>query len=196
MTETLRLRNFRGLGVDEKICTTTANMPQIQFVRVITRALVAAAAYDHAMIQYCRAHLDEAGIDAKDPYRHDICQILRGTTAFAVLWGVYLDSDQFRAAYVDEVGCEPPTIRDRNTEPSPNVYADFAREMKAPTLQELHHKNITNALQQQTRRILSKAKEMDLVKYRKIKMNKVQVEGTDRLFDFFTACLSEKIDQQ
>lgn len=194
--ETMDLRNFRGLDIDETDCATTSNMPQNQFVRVITRALVAAAAYDQAMVLYCRTQFEAMGLSQNDPYRHEICKMLRGTTAFAVLWGVYLDSDVFRNAYRNETGRKPPAIRDRNTEPSPNLYADFAREMKAPTLQELHHKNITDALQQQTRKILLKAREVDLVKYKKIKANKVQVMGTEKLFDFFRECMSDKMDQQ
>ena len=196
MTETVRLRNFRGLDTDTSSCTSTSDMELNQYVRVVTRGLFVAPAYDHAIVQYCRARFDDAKIDKKDIYRHEICSALRGTTAFVVLWLVFLDSDRFREMYRTDTGHEPPSIRDRNTEPTPNVYADFARELKAPTLQEMHHKNITDALRQQTRKILLKAKEVDLVKYKKIKKNRVQVFGTKHLYKFFTECLAEKMDQK
>lgn len=193
--EALPFRGFRGLDVEMGACLSTREMPLSQFVRVLTRSMVAAAAYDQAMVQYCRDYFEAANIEDIH-FRHEICLKLRGPTACSLLWGVFLDSEPFRVAYTKETGRAPPVMRDRNTEPSPAVYSDFIKETKSPTLRELKYKNTENALQQQTRQVFIKAKEVDLVEYIYINKVKTLVKGTDKLFQFFTENVSNKMDQQ
>ncbi len=163
-----------------------------QFVRLLSRSIVTAAAFDQAMIEYCREYFDEANVDDL-VLRHQVCSKLRGPVAFSALLAVFLDSPDFTGSIEKSVRRKSDLLHGDIEANSPRTYAKLLEGLHAPTEKEEQFGNTANALNQQMRLIARSAQEVGLVDYLYVSRVKTQICATKKLSEFFATRLAEKL---
>ncbi len=188
------LRKYRAFEKDDTPCQLASQLEVGQYVRSVSRSLVMLAAFDAAVVAYCRSFFDAVGNEDLN-FRHKVCGQLRGQLSFAFLWALYLDSAVFKEHYNQEAGLNANNVLDPKYEPTPGRYIGLVDKMSTCTLLEEQGGGKARAFNQQARLICRMAKEVDLVDYVPVSKVKNLVYGRPELHEFFAEWLPMKMDE-
>jgi hypothetical protein len=174
-------------------CIKAIDMPIDQYTRSLSRGMIHLGAYRYAVLEYCESFFDAHGVE-DCVKRHEVCSSLRNEMALPTLFAIWVDSPQFKEAYLGKVGYPAPLLRDPSCDPVSTFFYRVVQELWVNTSKEEKFGIPENAHNQKIKKIAKAAKEVGLVKYSFSHPKRVLYEALPPLHQFFTEDLPMKMD--